>query len=203
MKLNLAAMTALAGSLVLTTAAVSANAAPTLDFKAALGTGSGLVELARQGGGGGKGGGGAGGRGGGGWSGGGGKGGGGAGLAGRGGGGGAAWAGRGGGGGGPSGRLAGRSYGGGDGWKGRGGGDFKAGRGSGRHAGKSWDGGKKWDGGKHHRHGKSFRRFYGPDIFVYGGTGYGYNDCGWLRRQAVITGSPYWWQRYQDCLYYY
>jgi hypothetical protein len=96
--------------------------------------------------------------------------------------------------------LAGRSYGGGDGWKGRGGGDFKAGRGSGRYAGKSWDGGKKWDGGKHHRHGKNFRRFYGPDIFVYGGTGSGYNDCGWLRRQAVITGSPYWWQRYQDCL---
>ncbi len=31
---------------------------------------------------------------------------------------------------------------------------------------------------------------------------YGYNDCGWLRRQAVITGSPYWWRRYQDCLYY-
>jgi len=24
----------------------------------------------------------------------------------------------------------------------------------------------------------------------------------WLRRQAIITGSPYWWERYQACLYY-
>jgi hypothetical protein len=199
MKLNLAAMTALAGSLVLTTAALSANAAPSVNFKGAIDTGS-LVELAREGGGGGgRGGGGGGGKGGGGWSGGGGKGGG-PGLAGRGGG---SFKAGGGGRPGGSGRLAGRSYGG-DGFKGRSGGDFKAGRGSGRHAGKSWDGGgKKWDGGKHHRHGKNFRRFHGPNIFVYGGTGYGYNDCGWLRRQAVITGSPYWWQRYQDCLYYY
>jgi hypothetical protein len=41
MKLNLAAMTALAGSLVLT-AAVGASGAPNLDFKSSLGTGSGL-----------------------------------------------------------------------------------------------------------------------------------------------------------------
>jgi hypothetical protein len=97
--------------------------------------------------------------------------------------------------------VAGR--GGGDGFKGRSGGDCKPGR-SGRVAGKDWDGGKNWDRGNHHgsksRHGKNFRR-YGPDIFVYGG-GYGYGDCAWLRRQAVITGSPYWWQRYQDCVNY-
>jgi len=55
--------------------------------------------------------------------------------------------------------------------------------------------------GHHGKHGKNFRHF-GSDIFVYGGGGYGYSDCGWLRRQAVITGSPYWWRRYQDCLYY-
>jgi hypothetical protein len=73
------------------------------------------------------------------------------------------------------------------------------GKGSGRHAGGGdWKG--DWKGGGKHHHGKNFRRF-GSDIFVYGG-GYGYNDCGWLRRQAVITGSPYWWRRYQDCLYY-
>jgi hypothetical protein len=96
--------------------------------------------------------------------------------------------------------MAGR--GGGEGYKGRSGGDFKSGR-SGRVAGKDWDGdGKNWDHGKNHgskfRHG---RRFYGPDLFVYGG-GYGYGDCAWLRRQAAITGSPYWWQRYQNCVYY-
>jgi hypothetical protein len=42
MKLNLAAMTALAGSLVLM-AAVGASGAPNLDFKSSLGTGSGLT----------------------------------------------------------------------------------------------------------------------------------------------------------------
>jgi hypothetical protein len=87
-----------------------------------------------------------------------------------------------------------RRGGGGD-WGDHSGGDFKAGRGHGRHAGKDFDHGK---GGRHH--GKHFR-FYGPDIFVYGG-GYGYGDCAWLRRQAVITGSPYWWERYRECLYY-
>ena len=73
----------------------------------------------------------------------------------------------------------------------------------GRLAGKDWDGDKNWDHGKDHgskfRHGKNFRRL--PDIFVYGGD-YGYGDCGWLRRQAVLTGSPYWWRRYRECLYY-
>ena len=55
--------------------------------------------------------------------------------------------------------------------------------------GRNWDG--KHDHGSNHHHGKNFRHF-GSDIFVYGGGGYGYNDCGWLRRQAAITGSPYW-----------
>lgn len=34
---------------------------------------------------------------------------------------------------------------------------------------------------------------YGPDYTAYG------DDCGWLRRQAIITGSPYWWSRYNAC----
>ena len=29
------------------------------------------------------------------------------------------------------------------------------------------------------------------------------NDCWWLRRQALITGSPYWWRRYNYCVGYY
>ncbi|HEY7688688.1 MAG TPA: hypothetical protein VH835_08350 [Dongiaceae bacterium] len=166
MKNNLAAISALAGGFLLT-ATLSAGAAPSVSLKSSLDSGSALVQLARDGGGG------------------------------------AALKG-GGDGGGPSGRVAGRG-GGGDSFKGRSGGDFKSGR-SGRVArgGGDWDGdGKNWNRGKDHgksRHGKNFRR-YGPDIFVYGG-GYGYGDCGWLRRQAVITGSPYWWQRYQDCIYY-
>jgi hypothetical protein len=33
------------------------------------------------------------------------------------------------------------------------------------------------------------------------GYGYGYGSCAWLRRQALITGSQYWWNRYYDCIY--
>lgn len=32
----------------------------------------------------------------------------------------------------------------------------------------------------------------GPVVAVGGG-------CEWLRRRAVITGSPYWWRRYRRC----
>jgi hypothetical protein len=40
-------------------------------------------------------------------------------------------------------------------------------------------------------------------IWVYGPDYYSYNDCYWLRRQALITGSPYWWSRYNACVGYY
>ena len=48
---------------------------------------------------------------------------------------------------------------------------------------------------RHHRfHHRSF-------IFV-GDYGYGYgDDCYWLRRRALYTGSPYWWRRYYACRY--
>ncbi len=36
---------------------------------------------------------------------------------------------------------------------------------------------------------------YGPDVHAYG------DDCWWLLRRAQITGSPYWWRRYHDCIY--
>jgi hypothetical protein len=38
---------------------------------------------------------------------------------------------------------------------------------------------------------------YGPDYYAYG------DDCWWLRRQALATGSPYWWSRYNACISYY
>jgi hypothetical protein len=42
---------------------------------------------------------------------------------------------------------------------------------------------------------------YGPsyyyDAYAYGG------DCYWLRQQALATGSPYWWSRYNSCIGYY
>ncbi len=57
-----------------------------------------------------------------------------------------------------------------------------------------------------HREGQDFNRhrvwrngawvwIYGPDIYTYG------DDCGWLLRRAQMTGSPYWWDRYDACVY--
>jgi hypothetical protein len=39
--------------------------------------------------------------------------------------------------------------------------------------------------------------YYGPDYYAYG------DDCLWLRREALATGSPYWWSRYNACIAYY
>ena len=56
------------------------------------------------------------------------------------------------------------------------------------------------DHGNIHRH-RVFRNgawvwVYGPGYTAYGG------DCYWLQRQAIITGSPYWWDRYYVCVSY-
>jgi hypothetical protein len=62
----------------------------------------------------------------------------------------------------------------------------------------------------HHRF--HHHRFHGAPFIalgaypLYGTYGYSYAyDCYWLKRQALFTGSPYWWQRYEACLdgYYY
>jgi hypothetical protein len=84
--------------------------------------------------------------------------------------------------------YAGRSYG--------GGGKHVHRGGKGRHAGHH-----HWRGHKGHRH--RHARFYGWPGVGYGVYAYGYGNCSWLRRQALITGSPYWWSRYEQCLYYY
>ena len=74
-------------------------------------------------------------------------------------------------------------------------------------AGRHFKGGKhafKGHHGKrfHHRHGR--HRVFRNGVWVWVGTGYGYgyDDCWWLRRRAVISGSPYWWSRYRRCLYW-
>lgn len=51
----------------------------------------------------------------------------------------------------------------------------------------------------HHFHNRNF--FVGGVFF--GGYPYYNGGCYWLRRQAIITGSPYWWSRYEDCVGYY
>jgi hypothetical protein len=56
----------------------------------------------------------------------------------------------------------------------------------------------------HHHHHPRFRGFYyavpfvGYGAYYYGG-GYG-DDCRWLRRRALATGSAYWWDRYYACI---
>lgn len=102
-----------------------------------------------------------------------------------------------------------------------GGRSFKGSRGGGKHVyrgggkryaykGRSYS--KNWNRGRSHGknyykgrryayRGRSYRgRWYGPNIYV---GGYGYGGCAWLRRQALVTGSAYWWNRYYACVGYY
>jgi len=55
---------------------------------------------------------------------------------------------------------------------------------------------------KHHGHYRHYGYYgwYGRPYFGYGYYGGG---CGWLYRRAIATGSPYWWDRYYDCIGYY
>jgi hypothetical protein len=54
----------------------------------------------------------------------------------------------------------------------------------------------------HRHHGHRFYPYgYGFLPYYYYDYGY-YDDCAWLRRRAIATGSPYWWRRYEACIYY-
>jgi hypothetical protein len=53
----------------------------------------------------------------------------------------------------------------------------------------------------HHRRFHRHRHIFLGAPFIYGG--YYYADCEWMRRRALRTGSPYWWNRYDNCLYGY
>ena len=40
-----------------------------------------------------------------------------------------------------------------------------------------------------------------PYYGAYSGYGYSYGSpCRWLKRKAIHTGSPYWWNRYHYCI---
>ena len=60
---------------------------------------------------------------------------------------------------------------------------------------RGWSG--KFDNDRHHGKYGHYRRYgypwYGLPLYTYGG------GCGWLYRQAVATGSDYWWNRYYQC----
>ena len=54
-----------------------------------------------------------------------------------------------------------------------------------------------------HHHGHAHRVFRnGVWVWVYGPDYYA-GDCGSLLRRARVTGSPYWWSRYDACVGYY
>lgn len=55
----------------------------------------------------------------------------------------------------------------------------------------------------HYRHFHGHRGIYLGAPFLYGGYYYYGGDCYWLRRRALYTGSPYWWNRYYACVYGY
>jgi hypothetical protein len=60
----------------------------------------------------------------------------------------------------------------------------------------------------HHRHYGYYGRYrhygyYGYYGYPYYSYGYYGGGCGWLYRNAVATGSPYWWNRYYQCTGYY
>jgi len=47
-----------------------------------------------------------------------------------------------------------------------------------------------------HKHARHHKR-----IIVVGYNDYGYaDDCYWLRRKALYSGSGYWWSRYHACV---
>jgi hypothetical protein len=49
----------------------------------------------------------------------------------------------------------------------------------------------------------AMRHLHGVWVWVHGPAYYAYgDDCYWLRRQAIITGSPYWWDRYNRYIGY-
>jgi hypothetical protein len=49
-----------------------------------------------------------------------------------------------------------------------------------------------------HHHRRHRHIFVLPPAIYYGSTYYA--ECGWLRRRALRTGSPYWWERYYACI---
>jgi hypothetical protein len=107
---------------------------------------------------------------------------------------------RGGGGGGRS--IAGGPRGGGKVMRGGGDGGRDFNRGRGKRGGEYTYRGGKGDYRRGHRYSRGYPYFW-PGVMAGGAYAYGYADkCGWLRRRAQATGSPYWWQRYEECTYY-
>jgi hypothetical protein len=75
-----------------------------------------------------------------------------------------------------------------------------------RWSGNRWRGASNWNGNnwnknKFHDH-RFNRRFVGFGVGWWPGYYGSYGGCAGLRRQAQITGSAYWWNRYRACVNY-
>lgn len=68
---------------------------------------------------------------------------------------------------------------------------------------------ERFEGHEHFAERGHFDHFHRHRVFSNGvwvwvnGPDYAYGGCGWLLRRAEITGSPYWWHRYNLCEYGY
>ncbi len=62
-----------------------------------------------------------------------------------------------------------------------------------RFIGSNHIGQRRFSGNRFHR-----RHHFGSRIYFYNTYGY-YNNCSWLKRKALYTGSRYWWNRYWEC----
>jgi hypothetical protein len=58
--------------------------------------------------------------------------------------------------------------------------------------------GARADGYTSHRHFHA-KRFYSGRIRYYNSQQCPYGDCPCIRRRAIATGSPVWWDRYDAC----
>src|SRR6185312_9965910 len=59
---------------------------------------------------------------------------------------------------------------------------------------RSWRRSADWD-----RVRRGHRYNWGPGIGFYFSDGYYYGNCHWLKRRAIVTGNPLWWDRYHLC----
>jgi hypothetical protein len=96
-------------------------------------------------------------------------------------------------------------------------GDYRGGGGRYAYKGGGYKGGYRGGDGKYgykhkgknngrdhdRRHVNVHRRYYGWYGWPYVSYGYYGGGCGWLYRNAVATGSSYWWNRYYACTGYY
>jgi len=82
-----------------------------------------------------------------------------------------------------------------------GGRNFRHDEGLGEHNGRTHERFTEGDHDFDHHHGHGHRVFRnGVWVWVYGPDYYASGDCDWLLRRARVTGTPYWWHRYDACI---